>query len=236
MLDKLSAEMTSGSLRHIVYALMDFGEWAKAVGLITHCAVLRADVPPENPPPAITVHTAAEVELLVNSARGRGLRWWAFLAFLADTGRRVGEALGIRWEWLRLHEERPYVALPWTKAARPQYVPLSRRLIEEVFTPENMAALKHCDNACPRTKSPSEYVFPWRYSNVHTRYQRYCETVGVEYRGTASPSPYEGDGDACKGCADSGGVDVVGSHQHHDDRPLLPLGERASDYAKYLDG
>lgn len=234
MLDTLSLEMTSGSLRHIVYALQDYGEWAKTAGLIAHCAVLRADIPPENPPLAVTVYTAAEIELLVNAARGRGLRWWAFVAFLADTGRRVGEALSIRWDWLKLDENPPYVALPWTKAARPQYVPLGRRLREEVFTPQNVSALRRLDNDCTRTKSPEDYVFPWRYSNAHARWVRYCDAVGVEYRGLHHLRHTKATEMLARGVPIQA-VSVLLGHTNVSTTARYYHWASALDYAKYLD-
>lgn len=185
LLDRLLAGRTSGTVRSTVYALQDFGEWAKAKGLIEGTVLVQGDLPPENPKKPITVYTEAEVELLVNSARGRGLRWWAFLTFLADSGRRVGEGLSLHWSWFHLDGETPYIELPYTKNGRQQLIPLGRRLREDVFTPENIAELKLPENRnmehCRR--SPAEHPFPWQYTVAWQRFGRYCRAVGVEPRG-----------------------------------------------------
>jgi integrase len=184
LLDKLLAERSSGTVRGTVYDLIDFGEWLVARGM-SSIALTRADLPPENPQGAIQVYTAEEVELMLSAARGNSLRWWAFLTFLADTGRRVGEVLGLQWAWFRLDGERPYVELPHTKNGRPQLVPLSRRLREEVFTPEHIDQLKLAENRnmAKAARSVEVHPFPWQYGVVHQRFERFCRRVDVEPRG-----------------------------------------------------
>jgi integrase len=133
--------MTSGAMRTYTYSLLALGEYAKASGSISFVALQRADIAPVNPPTAITVYTSEELETFVSAARGVDLRWWALLTFLVDTGRRIGEALSLRWEWLRLHDTPAYLELPTNKTRRPQYVPLTRRLTEHVFTAANITVL-----------------------------------------------------------------------------------------------
>src|SRR3546814_10893167 len=82
------------------------------------------------------------MEAFVSAARGVDLRWWAFITYLVDTGRRVGETLSLRWTYFRLDSEPPYVELPDTKNGDHQYVPLSHRLSEVVFTPEHIEKMK----------------------------------------------------------------------------------------------
>lgn len=187
LLDLLAARMTSGSMRSVVDAMRQYGEYAKVAGLSkAGCAVTEADRPPNNPDKPIVVYSVDEMERLVSCAMGRGLRWWAFLTMLADTGRRVGELLEMEWEWFRLGETPAYVELPRTKNGKAQYVPLPRRLREEVFTPENIVAMKRATrgemgNAYGR--STELYPFPWHYSTVFNRFRRYCDFLGIECRG-----------------------------------------------------
>ena len=119
--------------------------------------------------------------LLLSAAKGRGLRWWAFLCTVADTGRRASEVLGLKWEWLNLDEG--YFHMPTSKNGKQQFVPLSRRLREQVFTEENIHRLKHDVVDTRFTKSPFEYPFLWSYSAAHGRFDRYCAMVGVQNRG-----------------------------------------------------
>jgi hypothetical protein len=49
--------------------------------------------PPMNPHKPIEVYKDWQVDRLVESARVVSLRWWAFPATIAHTGRRVGEVL-----------------------------------------------------------------------------------------------------------------------------------------------
>lgn len=92
----------------------------------------------------------------------------------------------MEWEWFRLSETPPYVELPRTKNGKAQYVPLPRRLREEVFTPENIIAMKReaiGDQGGVFGRSTEQHPFPWHYSTVFNRFRRYCNMVGVEHRG-----------------------------------------------------
>ncbi len=140
ILDNLSLTNSPGSLRLVYEALVNFSEYARAKGWMTGALALQP--PAKNPQPPIVVYRADEVEALVNSARGKSLRWWVFIATMAHTGRRVGEVLSLRWEWLHLDSEVPHFNLPYTKNKRQAYVPLDSMLVSQVFTPENVEVLK----------------------------------------------------------------------------------------------
>lgn len=185
LLDALAARMTPGSLRALLYSLMAFGDFAVARGIAGRVALRRDDIPPPNPLPAITVYSAEEVDRLVSAARGRDLRWWAFLSVLSSTGRRVGEVLSLRWDWFRLEETPPYIELPVNKTRKPQLIPLARHLHKEVFSDENILRLMHEQRNGRRAFHRSSLVhpFPWAYATVHLRFRSFCDVVGVPNRG-----------------------------------------------------
>ena len=168
-----------------MYSLRAFGDYAKARGLATHVALSRSDVPPVAPPTAITVYSKDELERFVGAALGVDIRWWAFLVFLVDTGRRVGEALSLEWDWFRMHDSPAYVELPTTKTHQPQYVPLTRRLRTDVFTEEVILRLtsevRHGRRQFAR--SPLVHPFPWTYSSCYKRFAAFCERTGLPNRG-----------------------------------------------------
>lgn len=185
LLDRLSVRMTSGTMRNAVYALRDFGNFAVAKGWITSHAFQETDIPPKNPMKPITVHSTEEMEVFVNAARGKGLRWWLLCMFIVDSSRRIGEALNLRWDQLRLTADGGYFELPVNKAGEPQYIPLSRRMLA-VLTPENIAALKAETKGQfggRFGKSPEIYLFPWHYSTAMGRLQRFSASIGITYRG-----------------------------------------------------
>lgn len=182
LLDTLSARMSPGTLRQSFYVLKSFGEYAKVKGLIPSVALLPEDLPGAGPGKPITIYSAAEMELFITAARFQSLRWWAFLSFLAETGRRAGETLGLRWEWLR-YDTPMYFELPTTKNSDPQYIPLTPRLVGEVFTPANIEALKTEKHGRGWSKPQAEYPFPWTYSTVYMMFKRFCEKHGLPNRG-----------------------------------------------------
>ena len=185
MLDKLSLTVSPSTLRHYVWAVMDFGEYAIAQGWTEYVALTKADLPGKNPQPPIVCYSQDEVELLISAARGQGVRWWALMAFLGDSGRRIGEALSLRWEWLRLEAEVPYFELPYTKNGKAQYVPLGKRLREEVFTEANIQNLRYGYEAQTARflRDAEAFPFPWTYAPAQIRFKRHCRRVGVPYRG-----------------------------------------------------
>lgn len=179
LLDALSVRMEPNSMQGPVYALLNFGEYAVQREWIPESHVYKADVPARGEQRPIVVYSEEEIETFVSAARGVDLRWWALLTFLADTGRRIGEALGLQWEWFRMEGQMPYIELPWTKNGEPQYVPLGERLATQVFTKANIAKLK--DD--PRLVDAVHGPFPWSYSTVHARFGRFCERTGLPNKG-----------------------------------------------------
>lgn len=184
LLDTLTIRMSPGALRPYVYALKDFAEYAVAMRWLSESPMRNTDVPPSNPQPSIVVYSEEEIETILGAARAGGLRWWAFLTFLADSGRRVGEALGLRWEWFRFDQDQPFVELPWTKNGTQQYVPLGRRLREEVFTPEHVEKLRvWTEGGNPPQKAVEAFPFPWAYQTARVRFRTLCRRVDVPLRG-----------------------------------------------------
>lgn len=180
--------MTPGAARVAVYALLNFVDYAVAQGWMTtqaEACITREDVPPRNPKPAITVYTPDEMERFVAAARGVDVRWWALITFLVDTGRRIGETLDIEWEWLKLDTDPAYVEFPHTKNGEAQYVPLTKRLREEVFTPENRVWMMTHEKAGSMAfhRDVTTHPFPWGYGTLHGRFDRFCERSGLPNRG-----------------------------------------------------
>jgi integrase len=187
LLADFASTMTTGAMRPVVFALLDFLDFGAATGRTsTTPALLRSDVPPRNPKPAISVYSAQEMEDFVTASRGVDVRWWAFITYLVDTGRRVGETLTLRWDHFRLGESPPYVELPVTKSGDPQYVPLTSRLVHEVFTEPHIQQMKQ--RPLQRSKSPHVgdhklQPFPWSYNVARARFVRFCQRSGLPYKG-----------------------------------------------------
>ena len=180
--------ITPGAARVAVYALLNFAEYAVDQGWLSSVndsCITREDVPPRNPKAPISVYSEVEMEAFVRAARGVDLRWWALITFLVDTGRRIGETLSIEWDWVRLDADPAYVELPDTKNGEPQYVPLTRRLRDEVFTPANIEWMKSHEKAGHMAfrRDVSRHPFPWNYSTVKGRFERFCERTGLPDRG-----------------------------------------------------
>lgn len=186
LLDVLATKMSSGSQAVAVHTLFDFAEYAKTMKWIPSHALLPGDVPPANPQKSIVIYTPEESELLLTCARARGLRWWMFLLTIAHTGRRVGEILDLQFAWLNLTADTPNFHLPTTKNGRQAYVPLGPSLTGQVWTAENIAALKAEDRTGPHrafSRDIGTYPFPWTYTTAHRALRVYCEALGVENRG-----------------------------------------------------
>jgi integrase/recombinase XerD len=182
LIDRMYANLAPGTVRTNLVALRHFGEYAVAKGWATSVAIEASDGPSAVQQRPITVYSAAEIELLLSVARARDLRYWMFLATIADTGRRVGEVLGLKWDDLRLESETPHFDLPTSKTKRQQYVPLGRRLREDVFAASNIERLKRKGN--PKLKrSIAEYPFPYCYQTVTQRLRTVCDIANVQDRG-----------------------------------------------------
>jgi integrase len=184
LLDVLATQLSPGAMRNNLDALQDFGAYAVAKGWAGQVALLPTDRPKPGPQKPITVYTQAELHLLLSTARGRGLRFWMFLETLAHTGRRVGEVLGLEWAQLQLGADVPHFNLPTTKNGKQQYVPLNRHLVDDVFTPANVAALKTEPSRSHRAfaRDIATCAFPWSYAAAWKMFTRHCRTVGVESR------------------------------------------------------
>jgi len=183
LLDTLAARLGPGSMRSTVDALTTLGQYALAMGWCERVALEPSDRPKPAPRKVQSVYSDVDLDLMLQ-ASARDLRWWTFLATLMDTGMRAGEALGLKWEHLRLDQHPPYAELPTTKTV-PRLVPLSTRLATEVFTPANREALRF-GNGPKRGafhRDSSVYVFPWSYSVAMRRFQHFCKVLGLPYRG-----------------------------------------------------
>jgi integrase len=183
LLDELYACKASGTVKADLVALRQFGEYAIANGCARRVAIEADDAPKSLPLRPIVVYERAEVERLLSCARAHGnVRYWAFLATVIDSGRRVGEILGLRWDNMKLNATPPHFDLPTTKNKRQAYVPLTRRLREDVWTDATIQTLK--TTADPRIR-PRILVqpFPWRYRTVQDKLRRQCEIANVPYRG-----------------------------------------------------
>jgi integrase len=183
MLDRLALTNSPGSLRLVYDACQNLFAYGRAQGWCS--GDFAMPVPAKNPQPPITIYTPDEVAVLIAAARGKGLRWWAFLATVAHTGRRVGEVLRLEWSWLRLDADVPHFNLPTTKNKRQAYVPLGPTLMRDVFTPENIEKLQAPGGGreWEFRRDPAVHPFPWSYSSVVKMLDRHCERVGIECRG-----------------------------------------------------
>lgn len=181
VLDRMHARYAPVYVQGLVRTLLDVADFGRAMGWQDYCALRQQDVPTKLPRRSIEVYSESEVELIVSAARGQGLRWYALMATLADTGRRISEVLSLEWNRLHLDDPVPFFDLPTTKNKQQQYVPLSRRLREDVFTAENIATLRIPERRFGR--DTGQHPFPWSYGAVQDRFERYCRTVGVPHRG-----------------------------------------------------
>lgn len=180
ILDRMAVTNTPGSLRLVYEACKAVHAYGRALGWIDDA--LAMETPAKNPQKAITVYTAEEVEKLVATARGKSLRWWAFLAMMAHSGRRVSEVLGLSWDDLHLDAEVPHFELATTKNKRQAYVPLDKFLVAEVLTAEHCEQLRTA--AAGRfTRPVSQHPFPWSYTCADKMFRAHCERVGIVSRG-----------------------------------------------------
>lgn len=169
------------SVGQVHWALKHLHAYAVDAGAITgDWAVKRPSRGPKKP---MNVYTQDQVALAVETARAKGLRWWAFMATIAHSGRRSKEVLDLRWDTISLEDpEDPYFDLQYTKAGRQQYVPLDEYLYEKVFTPENIALLKS-ERQGTFHRPPAIYPFPWKYGTALGMWRNQCEAVGIPYHG-----------------------------------------------------
>ena len=180
LLVKMRAGHERSTVQQVHWALKHLHAYAVAVGAISGSFDVKAPARGQRQP--MNVYSQDQVGQLVEAARGRSLRWWAFLATIAHTGQRVGEVLDLRWSMLMLSDPPAYFDLQRTKTGRQMHVPLDSYLREQVFTDGNVAALK----AQPRgrfNRDPAIYPFPWSYNCAQKQLRRHCDLVGVPYYG-----------------------------------------------------
>lgn len=183
LVDRLHARLHPGTVTATLVCLRSLADYGKAMGWVQGHAFLPGDAPSRIPQKPITVYTEQELDILLLIARARSsLHFWAFLETLVETGRRVSEVNGLRWEDMRLTATPPHFDLPHTKNARQQYVPLTRRLREDVFTPETIDRMKKSPNPL-WGKDSGDYLFPWLYAAGQEQLRRVCDKAGVTYRG-----------------------------------------------------
>lgn len=184
LLADLSERCVPGTVRGYLYALLSFAKYAKSKNLVAFVAIFRSDIPAPTAGRFVQTYTREEIELLVTSARA-DLRWWALLATVADTGRRIGEVLDIQWSHFHLDLTPPHIELPMTKSRKPQYMLLTRRLVEDVYTEDNINRLWHEERHGRRkfVRDPKLYPFPMTYSSAMKRLETHTARLGLPYRG-----------------------------------------------------
>jgi integrase len=178
LLDRLYVDYAPATVQLQVKTLRQFSEYAVAMGWVDSCALTAADAPPAVRQTPVRIYEQRDIDLMLAGARARDLRHWAFLATVVDTGRRVGEVLGLRWDCLHLDETPAYFDLPTTKNKRQAFVPLSRRLREEVFTPEHIHHMQSHGHGKLK-RDIGQYPFPYTYEAAVQRLQRLCRDIGV---------------------------------------------------------
>jgi integrase len=182
LLDRLYVQYAPATVQLQVKLLRQYSEYAQAQGWVISCALTSADAPKAVRQKPVTVYAQADIDLLLGAARYRDLRYWAFLATVVDTGRRVGEVLGLRWEWLHLDVEPAYFDLPTSKNRRQAFVPLTKRLTSEVFTADHIRHLQTRGYAKIK-RDRAEFPFPYTYEAATQRLRVLCNATGVTYRG-----------------------------------------------------
>jgi len=196
VLETLREAVTPTTLRGYIFALLTLQEWAAATGVIEQGYLTRQDAPPTQKRSSISVYSTAEIDALLAAsdpscshpqhssvaACPSCVRWPIFLRTLFLTGMRSGEALGVRWEHLRLDGDQPYLELPRTKTV-PRLVPLPHSLAATLANPATRELLQQDPGFIrPFVKSPATYLFPLGYDSARRRLQAACERAGVPYR------------------------------------------------------
>lgn len=184
LVSRLHARLHPGTVVATLVCLRSLGEYGKAMGWIRGHEIRPTDSPARIPTKPITVYGQDELDLILLVAKARHVQphFWAFLMVLVETGRRVSEVNGLEWERLHLDTDVPHFDLRHTKMRRQEYVPLTRRLREEVFTAEIVAEMKASPN--PLWGKDSEvFLFPWLYAAGQEQLRRVCAIARVPYRG-----------------------------------------------------
>lgn len=181
LIDMLYTRQQPNTIISTVVALKHFGEYALAKGWISQVCVYTEDVPQRaSRKRPIEVYSAAELEKLLLYARVKDLRLWMFLSTLVDTGRRVSEVLGLRWEDFRFDAEPPHIDLGTTKNKKQQYIPMTSNMVTEVYSADHIQALKTKGHPLWK-KDIREWPFPWKYQAVHGQLRDVCESAEVPF-------------------------------------------------------
>jgi len=226
LLDKLYARLQPQTVRGYLLTLRDFGDYAIASGWTEACEIRATDVPRLGPQKAFSVYSDAELDLLRLFARARGnFRFWVLVETLIDTGRRISETLAIRWVDVKLDADPPHFDLPTTKNLRQQYVPLTKRLREEVWTPDAVSSLRSDDRTTRREGAAAAVSVGLRDG---------AADVPSAMRGHRSriprlplPAAYERNGDACSWRPYPSGECAPRPRERRDNRPHLQPRDRA---------
>lgn len=186
LFDRLALTNGSSSLRQVYEALRSLHGFALAQrwveGPFPDTDELKP--PSRDAQKDMATYTEDELDRLVESARGRSLRWFMFMAHLVHTGRRIGETRQITWDMLTLDTERPHFTLPMqiVKTKRQQVIALDRFLREEAYTPANIKVLQ----AEPQRRFKCDltrYAFPWGEKTARSMLERHCKVIGLESTG-----------------------------------------------------
>lgn len=179
LLDRLLVVKSPVYVRCMAFTLLAFAEYAKLT-FGTGCTLKLRDVPNPQYVPRVDVYEDGDVERLLTGALVLGLRHHLFLLTLVETGRRLNEVLGIRYEDLRLDLAVPYLNLVTTKGGVPQAIPLSPRLVA-ALSPENLAKLK-AESTRATKRSKDEFLFCWTDHAARETFIRLCTRLGVPYK------------------------------------------------------
>jgi integrase len=184
LLDVLYTRHAPATVMVDVNALRDFGAYAVAQGYIGECALLPSDAPRKLPKKAIEVYSDDEVAKLLLFAEARGsFRHYMLLATVAETGRRVGEMLDLRWQDLRLDATPAHLDLPTTKNGKQQLVPLTSKLRDVVYTPRNLERLRTTPLGRGATRDPDVYLYPMSYNAAWEWLEKLCLAADVPFSG-----------------------------------------------------
>jgi integrase len=184
LLASLYAEHSPGTVSNIVSTLRELATYAQLRGWADRSAIEPNDAPVRAPQAPHDLYTPAETEKLIGAAvgvRGAGQRFSALLLTLSETGCRIGEALDLTWAAVHADAAVAHAVLPSTKSGKPQYLALSMRVVEEVFSPSVQARLMGEHGRFSR--DPAVYVFPWVYCSLRTMFARLCERCAVPNHG-----------------------------------------------------
>jgi integrase len=183
LFDKLYLRMAPATVVSTAVALRHFGEYAVAQGWKPKCYVRPEDSPSKvGRLKPVQVYRRDEVTRILLYARARsGLRFWALLATLEQTGMRISEALGLRWDDVALDAEQPHIALRKTKGGKQAYVPRTSKLRADVFTREHVDVLQSKGHPL-WAKDIRESVFPYDYASAAALFRRTCEAAEVPWR------------------------------------------------------